>query len=146
VKENKTAMPTINWRGKKYYGISSSKYYMSSPNRNGENKGKYLHREVWKWYFGEIPKGYVVHHRDGDPLNNSIENLECLSAEEHRLKHHHRHWTVKGMTSLQNHMLARMKVGHYTCEACHTPFTRKSIGGRNFRACSKRCRDELRKG
>jgi hypothetical protein len=29
-----------------------------------------------------IPEGFVIWHLDGDPLNNDIENLECISREE----------------------------------------------------------------
>jgi len=28
-------------------------------------------------------KGYIVHHKDGNPHNNNFENLECISREEH---------------------------------------------------------------
>lgn len=30
----------------------------------------------------KIPEGWVIWHLDGDPLNNDIENLECISKEE----------------------------------------------------------------
>ena len=29
-----------------------------------------------------IPGGWVIWHIDGDPLNNNIENLECISRIE----------------------------------------------------------------
>ncbi len=32
----------------------------------------------------EIPKGYVIHHKDGDSLNDNIENLEILTDSEHK--------------------------------------------------------------
>ena len=43
----------------------------------------YLHREVWKFYNGEIPEGYHVHHIDGNFLNNDISNLELLEGTSH---------------------------------------------------------------
>lgn len=46
-----------------------------------------LHREIWKSVHGEIPDGYHVHHKDGDPLNNDIENLECIPASKHLREH-----------------------------------------------------------
>ena len=42
-----------------------------------------MHRYVWKFYNGDIPKGYDIHHKDGNKLNNKIENLEILSHSEH---------------------------------------------------------------
>jgi ferredoxin len=47
----------------------------------------YLHREIWKSAHGPIPEGYEIHHVDENPLNNTLENLECLTAREHRRRH-----------------------------------------------------------
>lgn len=44
---------------------------------------KYEHRIVWENYNGKIPKGYVVHHKDGNRQNNDINNLELLSKLDH---------------------------------------------------------------
>jgi len=46
------------------------------------------YRKVWEDHHGPIPKdsngvSYEIHHIDGDPSNNSIENLACVSIEEH---------------------------------------------------------------
>lgn len=46
-----------------------------------------LHREVWKDHHGEIPEGNHIHHKDGDPTNNDIENLECVTPQEHAERH-----------------------------------------------------------
>ena len=35
----------------------------------------------------EVAEGDVVHHKDGDPKNNSLENLEIVSEREHRRLH-----------------------------------------------------------
>lgn len=48
-----------------------------------------LHRVVWRHFFGEIPKGYDVHHRDFDPSNNDITNFMLLTRSEHKKLHHH---------------------------------------------------------
>jgi len=47
----------------------------------------YLHRDIWKHYNGEIPAGYHIHHADGDPLNNTIENLICTPGVAHISDH-----------------------------------------------------------
>lgn len=46
-----------------------------------------LHRQVWKDAYGEIPRGFNIHHINGDKLDNRLENLEMLSASEHTKKH-----------------------------------------------------------
>jgi hypothetical protein len=45
-----------------------------------------LHQEVWKAAHGPIPAGYEIHHKN-DPLDNSLENLECLTRAEHDKRH-----------------------------------------------------------
>lgn len=46
-----------------------------------------LHRVVFAYYNGEIPKGYEIHHKDFIPANNDISNLQSLTKREH----HHIH-------------------------------------------------------
>ena len=51
------------------------------------------YRRLWKEYHGtDIPKdeqgrSYEIHHVDGNRNNNSIENLICVSIEEHKKIH-----------------------------------------------------------
>lgn len=51
------------------------------------SKPKRLHVYVWEYYNGPIPGGYHVHHKDHNPDNNEIENLELISKHDH-LKYH----------------------------------------------------------
>lgn len=53
-----------------------------------DNSGHYvkltsLHRAVWIYHHGELPKDYVIHHVDINPANNSIDNLQMLTKEAH---------------------------------------------------------------
>lgn len=43
----------------------------------------FLHRRIYEDNYGPIPDGYHIHHKDGNTENNSPENLEALSPEEH---------------------------------------------------------------
>ena len=45
------------------------------------------HVYVWQKHYGEIPKGYEVHHKDEDPSNNDISNLMLLSRSAHAKLH-----------------------------------------------------------
>ena len=46
-----------------------------------------LHRCVFETVNGKIPDGFQVHHKDRDKGNNEPDNLELLSAEDHRKRH-----------------------------------------------------------
>lgn len=46
-----------------------------------------LHIEIWKQSNGPVPAGCQVHHKDKNPLNNSLDNLECLTHKQHMAKH-----------------------------------------------------------
>lgn len=39
-------------------------------------------------HYGPIPKGFIIHHKDGDKTNNSIDNLELMSRARHASIHH----------------------------------------------------------
>ena len=52
------------------------------------NKNLSLHRFVFDYYNGEIPAGnFEIHHRDFNKANNSHENLQILTREEHQRLH-----------------------------------------------------------
>jgi len=43
----------------------------------------YEHRVVWEDANGPIPPGHHVHHRNGNKLDNRLENLELLTHGDH---------------------------------------------------------------
>lgn len=59
------------------------------------------HRIVWESIHGEIPAGFHIHHKDRNPGNNDIGNLEMLTYKEHSRVHsgwirdEQRNWTHK---------------------------------------------------
>jgi len=56
--------------------------------KNKKYERKYIHELVWTHFSGkEKVKGFEIHHKDGDYLNNHIDNLEYLSKEQHYEKH-----------------------------------------------------------
>ena len=49
--------------------------------------GGHLHKQVYKHFYGRIPETFHIHHRDGNKLNNSINNLRCLPKDSHESIH-----------------------------------------------------------
>jgi hypothetical protein len=56
-------------------------------NAYGAGGGRRLHRVVWEFHNGVIPPKCHIHHIDGNPANNDISNLQCLSSFEHLSEH-----------------------------------------------------------
>lgn len=48
-------------------------------------RGRYVHQLVLLAFVGERPKGYEAGHRDGNPRNNHLSNLEWISKAEQEL-------------------------------------------------------------
>ena len=67
--------------------INAMGYYVIT----NHEKGHYLellHRLIFEDFYNmKIPKGYVIHHKDGNKLNNCILNLQLLRRDEHMRMH-----------------------------------------------------------
>jgi len=50
---------------------------------NEPNKWLEYSRWLWQQYYGTIPKGYVIHHKDNNTLNDNLENLAMITRKEH---------------------------------------------------------------
>ena len=77
-------LPFVMWGGERF-SLGPNGYYRSTITRH---KNRTLHRVVWEHSHGKIPEGHDVHHKDGNPANNDVENLECLPAKAHCRSHH----------------------------------------------------------
>lgn len=71
------------------------------------NKWKPYSRYIWEKYLGEIPKGHIVHHKDRNPLNDNIENLELISRAKHLAEHRKEHNEEKRALNMKNAWVIR---------------------------------------
>lgn len=122
-----------------------------------------LHREIWKDHHGAIPEGHHIHHKDGNPLNNDIANLECLPAFDHlsahgedrelAQEHHERmleaaaewHRSAEGRAWHRQNAERSWKKREpvrLTCEQCAKAYETKHRG--NARFCSNACKTAWR--
>lgn len=76
---------TVNVISEKIQEFNGKRYYLCGSyfQRNGIR----LHREVFRQHKGAIPKGFHVHHVDGNRTNNDIDNLALREAGEHVSAH-----------------------------------------------------------
>ena len=105
----------------KYQWFNGKRYTKQEDGHYRGYHGEYIHRAVWEFYNGKIPKGYVVHHKDENKANNDISNLQLLTKTEHKKLHN-----------------ATRKPEKYICDYCGKEFERKHKGKSN-RFCSREC-------
>lgn len=155
--------------GYKFRKDKKTGYYLSSGTING--KRKRLHIYVWERENGTIPKGYHIHHKDHNKDNNSIENLEMLTAEEHTQRHVEEITDEQRKRSSENvvkYAVPKAKEWHksesgkewhlchyeetkeklhqkseFVCEFCGISFTAEITGKNRF--CSNNCKSAYRR-
>lgn len=151
--------------GKKFYLDKKTGYWISTACPKIR-----AHVWVWKHHHNLVPKGWHVHHRDGDKSNNAIENLTIMSVANH-MKHHHDHYDdsfkkkqldhcekIRPLTKAWHaspegiawHRLHAIKSNFgngpafdYECQQCFKPYQskRKSV----TRFCSNACKSMWRR-
>lgn len=70
-----------NGTGHKFFNVTT---------REGGRKKVYVHRAVAMAFLGPVPEGEEVRHKDGNPRNNNIKNIEYGSRSDNmfdRVKH-----------------------------------------------------------
>lgn len=65
------------------YGNNGGKYFTIGIRKGKKRNLKGIHVLVWETFVGPIPEGYEIHHKNHNPKDNRLDNLELLSNEEH---------------------------------------------------------------
>lgn len=108
------------FNGLVYYKVKSNHYMKNEP----------LHRVVFRYYFGDIPQGYEIHHADWNHENNDAENLQLKTEQEHKKIHMKRDGHEKNYART---------IKTFVCECCGKTFTAQNTGQNRF--CSEKCRN-----
>ena len=82
-REVRTREDQVMFYGRKYRREASGYYVCTTGDRER------LHVRVWRRAHGgcEVPAGCVIHHLDWNKANNNVENLICVTIEEHEKIH-----------------------------------------------------------
>ncbi len=54
------------------------------PRKKINGKSYYVHRLLWEEAHGPIPDGMMVDHINGDPKDNRLENLRCVTRGQNK--------------------------------------------------------------
>lgn len=84
-------MERVVYNGHVYLRSAGRRYFRPALPERISCRLDALHRQKWKDRYGAIPAGHDIHHRDGNPSNNRLSNLECLTKREHAAKHAEEH-------------------------------------------------------
>lgn len=79
-RQSRNLMQVFN--GVRYYKRKDAPYYARRT-----PSSRYIHRDVWEFHNGPIPDGWHVHHINGDPADNRVENLQAISPSDHSALH-----------------------------------------------------------
>lgn len=82
-----------------------------------------VHQAVWRYYCGDIPFDFNIHHVNENKADNDIENLQIKSRSEHAYEH--------GQRSDKK---------TFTCVVCGKEFEASPRSCRDNPCCSTRCR------
>jgi hypothetical protein len=154
-------IPYQIFNNKKYWLYPGAKYFIRA-------SSKAMHRDIWEFYNGKRPIGFHVHHKDCNPWNNNINNLELKEGKTHSREHAKKRflenpeWAKSFYTKgnkaaniwhgseegIQWHkeQAARFNFGKATygemkCQICNTVFIKKNI---NTKFCSGTCKNKWR--
>lgn len=80
--------------------LNDGKYYRVHTCKEG-NKGKMFHKLVWEDFYGcDVPDGYIIHHKNGNRLDNCILNLQLMRKSDHSI-HHNKNRDVSFETKIK---------------------------------------------
>ena len=113
-------------------------YFTVILKKDGKMFTKRIHVLVAESFIGKVPKGFHVHHKDGNKQNNCVENLEIIHPCKHwqeTLKQNNN--VIQGLNNYNRYSKPR-KIqqfsldGHYLAE-----YVNSEIAGRMTGVCQR---------
>jgi len=88
--------------------------------------GELVHRQVVESYIGrKLRKDEIVHHINGNKMDNRIQNLRIMTVQAHNILHNQKHPRVK------------------TCIICGKEYEPCGSKRKTSKVCSKECKHQL---
>lgn len=114
---------TENLDVEKYQWFNGQRYAKQENGYYRQSHKTFIHRDIWEFYNGKIPRGYLIHHKDFNPANNDISNLILLTYSEHKKLH-----------------TSETEPKKFICDYCGKEFESQYNTTKKHRFCSNRCK------
>jgi hypothetical protein len=107
-----------------YWGDDGLKHYV------------YRYQWIWEQAHGAIPAEMQVHHRNEDPTDDRLENLQLVKIGDHQ-RYHMTPERIRQMLAAQGVEMKGKRA--HLCERCGCAFLRRDRADRPAKYCSARC-------
>lgn len=149
IARNGRAMYVITYNGIEYRRYPAGKhpnYYYAKLQEGGKTITKALHRQIYEDNFGPIPAGYTIHHKDLNPLNNGVDNLQLVTIAEHmqihgnlvkyNAEHERGPQSKETIAKRRDSVLHNLKTIPRICQQCGAEFYATNV---HQRFCTEKC-------
>lgn len=126
--------------------INKDGYYQVSSSKNKSYVGRLVHRLIFEEFYQiKLPSNIIIHHDDGDKLNNEIWNLIPMTFHEH--SKFHNTGEKSACYGKQKSEETKRKIALAHMGKTHTEETKKKISDKNKgRVITKKWRENISKG